>query len=335
MKLGIAGSGMIVKEFLTITPYLKSTEISAICGRRASEEKIKELAKEYSINNVYFDYKEFLSSSIDTVYVAVTNNLHYEYTIKALEAGKNVILEKPLTSNFKEALELVRLAREKKLFLFEAITTLYLPNFMKLREMLPDIGDIKIVQCNYSQYSKRYDSFKEGVILPAFNPEQSGGALMDINIYNLHYVTALFGRPKNIVYYPNIEEGIDTSGILILDYNTFKCTCIGAKDCKAPIAYNIQGDKGCIHQKTPANVCEGFEVMLNNGDDSSYNVNMYTHRMVNEFLAFENIIAGNKFEECYQTLDHSLMVSELLTLAREKAGIIFSADLNEELYTIY
>lgn len=335
MKLGIAGSGMIVKEFLTITPYLKSTEISAICGRRASEEKIKELAKEYSINNVYFDYKEFLSSSIDTVYVAVTNNLHYEYTIKALEAGKNVILEKPLTSNFKEALELVRLAREKKLFLFEAITTLYLPNFMKLREMLPDIGDIKIVQCNYSQYSKRYDSFKEGLILPAFNPEQSGGALMDINIYNLHYVTALFGRPKNIVYYPNIEEGIDTSGILILDYNTFKCTCIGAKDCKAPIAYNIQGDKGCIHQKTPANVCEGFEVMLNNGDDSSYNVNMYTHRMVNEFLAFENIIADNKLEACYQTLDHSLMVSELLTLAREKAGIIFSADLNEELYTIY
>lgn len=335
MKLGIAGSGMIVQEFLSIAPFLHNTEVSAICGRKTSEKKVMELAGANNIDNVYFDYEEFLNSSIDTVYVAVTNSLHYIYTLRALEAGKNVILEKPITTNYKEALELGRIAREKKLFLLEAITTLYLPNFMKIREMLPSIGNVKIVQCNYSQYSKRYDSFKEGVILPAFDPAQSGGALMDINIYNLHYVTALFGRPKDIAYYPNIERGIDTSGILILDYDTFKCTCIGAKDCKAPIAYNIQGDKGCIHQSSPANVCEGFEVLLNNGENTSINENKHTHRMVNEFLAFEKMIAENKLQECYQILEHSLMVSELLTEAREKTGIIFPSDFNEELLTIY
>ena len=52
--------------------------------------------------------------------------------------------------------------------------------------------------------------------MPAFDPAFSGGALMDINIYNIHYVVGLFGKPKNIEYYPNIERGIDTSGVLII-----------------------------------------------------------------------------------------------------------------------
>ena len=58
---------------------------------------------------------------------------------------------------------------------------------------------------------------------------------MDLNIYNIHYIVGLFGRPKNVEYYPNIERGIDTSGILVLDYDKFKCVCIGSKECKAPI----------------------------------------------------------------------------------------------------
>ncbi|BCJ99417.1 Gfo/Idh/MocA family protein [Anaerocolumna chitinilytica] len=326
MKLGIAGSGMIVKEFLTILPYLRNIDTTAICGRPSSEEKLRELAQSYNLKEVYIDYNLFLKSTIDTVYVAVPNSLHYEYTKKALEAGKNVILEKPITSTYEEAMLLNNLAREKKLFLFEAITTLYFPNYQKIRELIPQIGDIRIVQCNYSQYSKRYDSFKEGIILPAFDVNLSGGALMDLNIYNIHYVTGLFGKPKNVEYYPNIEKGIDTSGILILEYDTFKCTCIGAKDCKAPIANNIQGDKGCIYQDSPANTCEGFELLLNNQEAKPVNENCYPHRMVNEFIEFEAMITGNQLDRCYQLLEHSLMVCEVLTIARKKAGIIFPAD---------
>ncbi|SHK93804.1 Predicted dehydrogenase [Anaerocolumna jejuensis DSM 15929] len=326
MKLGIAGSGMIVKEFLTIVPFLEKIEVTAICGRKSSEVKLQELSENYSIREIFIDYDEFLSSPVDTVYVAVPNSLHFDYAKRALEAGKNVILEKPFTSAYQEALQLCSLAKEKQLFLFEAITTLYLPNYQKIRELIPILGDIRIVQCNYSQYSRRYDSFKEGVILPAFDRELSGGALMDLNIYNIHYVTGLFGRPKNVEYYPNIERGIDTSGILILEYDTFKCTCIGAKDCKAPIANNIQGDKGCIYQNTPANVCDSFEVISNNGEVQAVNENRYPHRMVNEFIDFEAMIAGKDYEKCYQLLDHSLLVCEVQAAARKKAGIVFPAD---------
>lgn len=328
MKLAIIGSGMIVKDFLDVMTYLNGIELRAIYGRRGSEEKLNKLKNEHNIKEIFYDYEELLKSDVDTVYIALPNNLHFEFSKKALEYNKNVIVEKPITSNYKEAKILNDLAREKKLFLFEAITTEYLPNYLKIKELLPTLGDIKIVQCNYSQYSSRYNSFKEGKVLPTFDPEFSGGALMDINIYNIHYVVGLFGKPKNIEYYPNIERGIDTSGILILDYEMFKCVCVGAKDCKAPIANNIQGENGCIYMDTPVNSCEGFKIIMNDGNTTFINENKYDNRMVNEFIDFINAIKNNDLDMCYKMLEHSLSVSEIQTTARKKAGIVFKADIN-------
>jgi len=328
MKLGIVGAGMIVKEFLSITPLLKNVELEVICGNKRSEAKVTELKNKYGIKNAVYNYEELLNADVDVIYIGLPNNLHFEYAKKALEANKNVIVEKPFTSTYKEAVVLNDLAKEKKLFIFEAITTLYLPNYKKIKELVPNLGNIKIVQCNYSQYSSRYDSFKEGNILPAFNPEASGGALMDLNIYNIHYAVGLFGKPKNVEYYPNIERGIDTSGVLVLDYENFKCVCVGAKDCKAPIANNIQGDKGCIYQDTPANVCKGFELLMNDGTSSKINENNYEHRMVNEFIEFFDMIKDNDLEGCYKMLEHSLIVTEVQAIARRKGGVIFPADNN-------
>ena len=84
------------------------------------------------------------------------------------------------------------------MFLWEAIINQYVPNFYKIKELLPKLGKIKIVECNFSQYSSRYNAFKEGNILPAFDYTKSGGALMDLNIYNIHFVVGLFGKPMNI-----------------------------------------------------------------------------------------------------------------------------------------
>lgn len=330
MRLGIVGAGMIVKDFLTITPSLKNMELSAIFGRKSSEKKINGFKKEYGIKNVFLDYDEFLNSGIDTVYIALPNNLHFEFAKKALEKNKNVIIEKPMTSSYEQAKILSDLAREKSLFVFEAITNQYLPNYKKIKELLPDLGNIKIVECNYSKYSSRYDKFKMGEILPTFDPKFSGGALMDLNIYNIHYAVGLFGKPVNVEYYPNIEKGIDTSGILIMDYEKFKCVCIGAKDCSASIVNNIQGDKGCIFVDTPVSVCKKFELLMNDGSRLEFNENRFEHHMVDEFLEFIEMIKNKDFEKAYKMLDHSLIVSEVQTIARRRSGVIFPDDNIEQ-----
>lgn len=323
MKLGIAGTGMIAKDFLSIKEQIPGLTVCALLTTKKSEATARELADQYGIESVFTQYDQLLKSCVDTIYVALPNHLHFKFAKEALEAGKHVIVEKPFTSNEREANILSSLAREKKLFLFEAITTLYLPNYKKIKDSLSKLGDIKIVQCNFSKHSSRYDSFKQGQVLPAFDPGSSGGALMDINIYNLHYVVGLFGEPERFEYFPNIERGIDTSGILILSYKNFQCSLTGAKDSTSPPVYKIQGDEGYLIQETTANVCGAFTLMSRDGTSIEVNDNHKNHRMIYEFIEFQKMIQNNQLELCYEMLNHTLLVCKIQTRARLKAGIYF------------
>lgn len=327
IKLGIVGAGMIVHDLFNFIHEIDTYDIQAICATKNSVEKLKELSVQHHIPYTFVNYEEMLEKAdVDTIYIAVPNHLHYAYTKLALEKNKNVICEKPFTSNVKELQELVSMAREKDLILVEAITNQYLENYQSIREDLPKLGKIKIVECNYSQYSSRYNAFKEGEILPAFDYRKSGGALMDLNIYNIHFVVGLFGVPKDVHYYANIEQGIDTSGILILDYGTFKCVCIGAKDCKAPISSNIQGDAGCIHVPLPVSICKEYTYYQNDGHEETIDKSSGKHRMFYEFEAFANMIVNHDREKCDHMLDHSLIVMDIVSKAKSTANIVFSAD---------
>lgn len=327
MKVGILGAGMIVHDMLTFIHQVEGVELEGICALPNEKEKIEKLASEHGIKNTYLDYTKMLENNeIDVIYVAVNNHLHYQMTKQALLANKHVICEKPFTSNVSELKELVALAKEKNCLLLEAISTQYLPNVLKMKEMLEEVGNVKIVTANYSQYSSRYNAFKQGEILPAFDYTKSGGALMDLNIYNIHLMVALFGKPNEVTYQANVEKGIDTSGIITLDYGTFKAVLIGAKDCKAPIATSIQGDKGCLHVNTPANGLKGFKLLRNDGSEESFDLQGDKHRMYFEFVEFVKIIKTKDFARANEMLEKSIIAMDIATRARKSAGVVFSAD---------
>lgn len=209
----------------------------------------------------------------------------------------------------------------------EAISNQYLKNYLSMKEYLPKLGDIKIVECNYSQYSSRYAAFQAGEVLPVFNPQMSGGALMDINLYNIHLVVGLFGSPKKVDYWANMERGIDTSGMLLLDYGEFKCVCIGSKDSSAPNAMNIQGNKGYIHMTSSANKCESFDLVLHMETPVRVDHKDHPHRMYDEFVEFERIIREQDLEKVTAMLKHSEKVMEVIEQAKQSANLIFGPDL--------
>ena len=327
MNLGIIGSGMIVQDFLTIADLIDDMKLEAILGRKESIEKINFLANKYNINKTYYDYDELLDDdNIDTVYIAVPNHLHFEFTKKALNHKKHVICEKPFTSHIEELEELNAVAKEEHLLLLEAISTQYLPNVLKMKELLSEVGNVKIVSANYSQYSSRYNAFKEGKILPAFDVTKSGGALMDLNIYNIHLLVALFGEPLHVEYQANIEKGIDTSGIITLDYGTFKAVLIGAKDCKAPIMTSIQGDQGCLVLDTPANNASRFKLLKNDKSEYDYDEQHGQHRMYYEFVESVKIFEQKDYDRAQEMMQKSLIAMKIATLARKSAGVEFPAD---------
>ena len=315
MQIGIVGAGMTVPWFLEAAKLIPEMEVRALFARK--EEKRKEICEKYQVPVAYDSYEKLLADqSIDVLYLPVPNHLHYSFTKQALEAGKHVILEKPFTVTYEEAKKLAELARAKGLVLFEAITNQYNANYEKVRELLPGLGDVKIVQLNFSQYSSRYEAFKQGNIAPVFDAAKAGGALMDLNVYNIHFVVGLFGEPKAVHYYPNMEKGVDTSGILVMEYPTFQCVCVAAKDCGAPLSVNIEGDKGCMFSHSNSGRFEEFSYQENKQEPIHYELARRDSIFAEELTAFTEYYVNKNRAELDRRLEHSLRVMKVLDVAR-------------------
>lgn len=326
MKIGTVGTGFIVSNFIEAARDVEGIEIAAVYSRTLGQAEA--FADKHAVTHRFCQKEAFLTADqFDFVYVAAPNSLHYQWTKEALLAGKNVICEKPFVSTAAEANELIELAKERELFLFEAITTPHLPNYQLLKDHLEKIGDLKIVQMNFSQYSSRYQAFLDGEKPNVFNPEFSGGALMDINYYNLYFAVGLFGCPKTITYYANVAGGIDTSGVIILKYDGFIATLTGSKDSKSKNMVQIQGERGFILVPEESSRCLSFKVILQ-GEEKEYNVQKHPNVLYYELVEFEKIYACRDYAARDQLLINSRLITGLVEKARKEAGIYFPADAN-------
>lgn len=316
MKISVVGSGMIATEVMKLLrAEFPQIEIASLFVRPGSKAKGEELAERFGVPVVFTDYEELLKQDVDFVYVANVNKVHFEYARKALLAGRNVILEKPLCSTLAQAQELFNIALEKQLYLFEAVSLLFVPNFEAIREQLALIGPVHIVECNYSQYSSRYDRYLRHDVAPAFDPDCEGGALRDLNVYNLNLVAGLFGAPQNVSYWANRGfNGIDTSGTVIMKYPSFVATCTGAKDCGGPSMSFIQGEKGWIMVEGANNALESVKVCVN-GEVKTIRSNRYAHRLGHEFEAMATIYENKDYEQMKQHMTTSLVVMGILDAA--------------------
>lgn len=318
MKLGIVGSGQIVHDFLSAADKIKDLELVAISTMPNQKDVAQELADKYHIQKVFTNNEEmFKEDDIDTAYIGVPNSLHFPIAKEALTAGKNVICEKPLVETSQQVKDLKEVADRHHVLLFEAMTVLYLENYFHLKEDLKKIGKIHIVALNLTQISSHYDEFLAGEHIPKFDRKMGGGALMDMNIYNINFAVSLFGKPKKIVYSPNIQLGTDSSGILSLSYDDKQATLIAAKDSVGPTRSYIEGEKGLIYFDGALNVLPDYYVRIKGQETKHYNFNKYDHRMISEFNYFSDKIAKHNQEAADKAYEHSLHAIEVLEKAQE------------------
>ena len=327
MKLGMIGTGMMAGFVL---PHIKGwgVDLQAICGSLHGAEKTRARASEFGIERCYNDYRELVRDpGIDTVYVAIPNALHYDAVMAALDAGKNVVVEKPMATNARQAQEMADRAAELGVFFWEGMMAFRQPNFCHVRdEWLSRIGDIKLALAVFNRYSSRYDRFMAGELMQTFDPKMAGGALMDIGVYCVASLVGLFGEPSSVVYRANMHRGIDTSGILDMDYGSFQATAIASKDCAAPSFVQIQGTKGYILSPSEANAWElPVELHLNDGTVETYDAHLdvWWECVWREFK--KQMDAGD-LAACRAEMEISLATSRVLTEARRTAGIVFPAD---------
>lgn len=321
MNLCAIGTGAITKSMLAEFARSDVLRCTAIYSRK--EETGARLAEQFGLQRVYTDFDEMLADArIDMVYVASPNSIHYGQVKAALLVGKHVICEKPFVPTVAEADELIALAKEKGLFLFEAITTAHHPHYGFLKENLPAIGKLKLVNATFCQFSSRYPALLAGNPSPVLNHAFAGGALMDINLYNIHFVVGLFGAPKSVRYFPNRHEsGVDTSGMLVLEYENFLCNLMGAKDCAARNGVQIIGEDGYLEVTPSGSNLQTVELNLRGQEATTLHhpENPWYH----EVQDIGRIVAAGDYESCYKALEVTHNVVEVLEKARAYAGFGF------------
>lgn len=325
MNFGIIGTNWITERFIEAGRTVKDFRVQAVYSRKM--ERAKEFASQVGAPDAYDSLQEMVSSAlIDAVYIASPNVFHAEQTIRAMEAGKHVLCEKPACSTVKEWTAMEEAARSNDVVLMEALKSIYLPNFLVLQGQLDRVGQIRRVFASYCQYSSRYDAFKQGTILNAFDPSLSNGALMDLGVYVLHPVIKLFGAPSAIrAQGTMLSNGVDGMGSILLQYEDMEATLMYSKISDSYLPAEIQGEEGTLHVDTihtPASI----QFQARGGQPEDVSVPQTRPPMSYEIEAFFERVASSSPMKRWESLEASRQTMSALEEIRRQIGIRFPAD---------
>jgi predicted dehydrogenase len=323
IRWGILGSGWIAERFIESVRAHTKQDIAAVGSR--SKERAKEFASRMGLEQAYGNYEEFVAAEdLDVIYVATPHNLHHEGVMLALNAGKHVLVEKPIALNRGQTAEMVELARRKKLFFAEALWTFYLPKFDVLRQLLETkaLGEIKSVYTDYGEYFTRDHRI--------FDPKLAGGPLLDLGTYQVSFLTEIFGIPERVV---GVGQP-DPSGVngqlsaILMDANgnqgIFSTTLYGFTPTNAVIV----GTEGTIQFDSPFHLPGPFVVTSAGGSQTlRYEEPSGRHfeGLYYEAAEVARRITAGELETPHRTLDASLNTMATLDMVRRAVGIDFSA----------
>ncbi len=327
MKIRFAtiGTNKITNTVLEAAKLDSRFELYAVYSR--TSESGERFAAEHGVGLVYTSLEEMLADkNIDAVYVASPNSCHYSQTMAALKAGKHVLCEKTFASNLDQAQEMVDLARTSGKLLMEAIKTIPTPNFQAAKAALGQIGTPRRYFSSYCQYSSRYDAFRAGEVLNAFMPELSNGALVDIGVYTIYPMVAMFGMPNDFsANLTMLSSGVDGQGTVTFHYDGMDATVVFSKIADSQLPTEIQGEDGTITLNR-INLIDSVVLTKRGGEVIDLTQPHCGNDYYYEIKEFLDTIERNETESRINDLDTSLAVMSLLTQVRHRCGLFYQAD---------
>lgn len=245
LKLGIIGSNFVADWLCDAVKISDGIVNHAVYSRTA--ERGNEFAARHGIANVYTDIEEFFSSDIDAVYIASPNYLHAPQAISAMKHGKHVLVEKPAALSAAEFDEMCACAAENNVILLEAMRPAHDEALAIIRNELSKLGTPRRATLEFCQYSSRYDKFRAGEIMNAFNPALGNAAVMDIGVYAVEVCVLLFGVPENVTSHSVIlGNGFEGMGTAFLDYRDFQAEIVYSKITDSVNPSIITGEDGSL-----------------------------------------------------------------------------------------
>lgn len=248
LRWGIIATGKIAKIVTEDIISSENSEVVAVSSRQLGNAK--QFAEYFSIPRYYCGVDELLAdNNVDIVYVASPHPFHKEAVIKALQAGKHVLCEKPLTLNALDAKLCIETAHQCQCFLMEAVWMRFFPAIHKVQELLSEraIGEVQMLDAAFC-FNRPVDKTHR-----LFSPELGGGALLDIGIYPISLARMLFGPAIQMTSQVMIgETGVDDAMTLNFTHDSgVKSFLRASTRMDAPVMATIVGTKGniLIHER--------------------------------------------------------------------------------------
>jgi len=323
IRWGILGTGKIARRLAKAIAVLPDAELAAIGSRSA--ETAEAFGHEFSVPCRFDRYEDLVACpDVDVVYVATPHSRHLQDATLALEAGKPVLCEKPLTVNVREAEELIATARRERLFLMEAMWTRFVPAVVRLREWIEEgaIGEIRFLTANIG----KHHAFDPDSRL--FDRELAGGALLDVGVYPVSFASMLLGTPSEASgVMQKASSGVDEQCSISLAYpsgalTSFAATLVG----DTPQDGLIIGTKGWIHVHRSITHPETLTRGSLTGEPKTLEIphlgNGYPHQVIEVMKC----LRAGRMESEIMSLDESLSIIRTLDSIREPWGLRYPAD---------
>ena len=328
MNFVIVGTNFISDTLLDAANTLADFNLYGVCSRALSSGEAFLAKHPQNTHAKTFTSIEQVCQDecVDAVYIAAPNSLHKQYAVRCLNAGKHVLGEKPSAANSQELKEIIATAKQNQCLYMEAMMTTHLPNFTLLKQALSRIGTPRKYIGQYSQYSSRYDKYKNGERPNTFLPEFANGALVDLGIYPLYLLIALWGAPQSVNASGVIlDTGVDGAGDVLLNYSNKQAVISYSKISQGDNITEIQGELGRMRIEAVSQL-KKVEFIANNGESEIISEQFDEHFMKFEVAHFMQLIAKKQWESDVNTFALSLDVMNVLDEARKQLGVIYPND---------
>lgn len=315
----------ITDTFLTAAREVPEFQLEAVYSR--SRERAEAFAKRHQASRYFTDLSAMARwDGIDAVYIGAPIAFHYQYAKLFLEHGKHVLLEKAFTANGTQARELIGLAREKGLLLMEAMMTTQVPNFFQIRDNLHKLGTIRRYVANFGAYSIRYDDYKAGTMVNTFRRDLCNGAMLDMGVYCVAPMVALFGKPEEVkAYGVLLDSGVDGQSTVICRYPGMDAVNLVTKIADSYLPSEIAGEEGTLYLDHIQRLGQ-MEIRYRDGRTESIRVEQPEHGMVYELQDFIRTLQEKRLESSHNTHQLTLDVMEVLDEIRRQTGVIYDCD---------
>ncbi|MEE4023645.1 Gfo/Idh/MocA family oxidoreductase [Gordonia sp. PKS22-38] len=291
IRMATIGTSSITRTFLDAASAVDDVDVTTVYSRDA--DRAAAFASETAIAGSSDDLDGLLASStIDAVYVASPNGIHAEQAMRAVRAGKHVLLEKPAVPTTAEFTALVDHARDHGVVVLEGMRNVHDPALHAIKDLIGSLGPVRRASFSYCQRSARYDKVLAGERVNIFDPALAGGALMDLGVYTIAAMVEFFGKPRLVAGASvPIAGGADGAGSALAVYDGLVVDLSYSKISASQRPDEIQGELGTLtfdHVAQPTVA----QIRLHDGTVTDHSFDGPANNMVHEIRKFAAIVGG-------------------------------------------